>query len=1334
MADTVPLEEIRFAVVLNGGVSLAVWMGGAVLEIDRLTRGDGPYGGLLELVGGTARVDVISGTSAGGINGAALALSQVNEQADLRQLRDLWAEQGDIDALMRRPFRGSPVSLLRGDGYFLPQLEAAFWRLVSPYRKRSPDERPVDLTITTTLLHGAKTEHVDALGQKLPQSLHNGRFRFRHDSEQSAPAGQAVSTDFEPDQIKQTVARLALAARSTASFPLAFEPAYVPVDADAPVRGLPDMAAVASWADPGSTNRSRFAVDGGLLANTPTREALEAIDRMPADGPVHRVMLVVYPHAMATVADDPDRPDEMPTVLDTTALLVGAVSSQGSRTFVEEIDQHNRRAASRQIGRSDLLDSFRGDAASLYQIADQLGPLYKRVRLHRMARDASAQVPAAANWPYERIRGCAERVQNERLDDLPYLSRQPPKAAAVEIATEGSGWHWGVATAEHLAESALDLVSRLSRVVAGAAGEEMSGTRAALFQARLEIRRQRNEVDLPWATGDSEPNEAYWRRRLDWYRDRMLPPGAVGETIRRQVMTIAELVAGTVGPLRHLGGRQIELAGLAPWRDLIIEERADGEDERDAVRVLSRLLALEILTTCLAEETESGLSLPVELVQMSLMTQSPFAKRTTTPHDKGAGMALARFAGFLKQSWRVNDWIWGRLDASATLCRILLNPELLRRKAVLDGRLGQIPAAEIARNTVDAVVRTFGIEGSAGTLPAELERLREQAIAELEPVYEPCLPTDGLPAASHALADLAIWSVQIRIAAEELPALAAAALADRLDGCNPNARGVQFADANRRLLDSLGPTMPGDQRIELGMQALDAFDRAGIGHEALCDEAASDRLIRTTIEAASVAVTVLDSPRSGLPAVKPITRLLRGAALLPYWAIRGVTGGGTIAKFLALLGFSVGGMLLAVALLGDLPGWATAPAAAAGAGMLLCAFAYGALRTGTVLHSIVLLAPAVPLVVYGFTKVNAAGVKGEHGSWMVVVMALIVILLIVLGSLPAFPPSPLTVVRALGPLLLGRHRGASATAGIALLVGGLTVSTVRPAGPRVAAWYGATVGPHQTIYAVVVAAVLLAVMSTVAWRLSGGLRTWTETGEDGFELGASTDPAASAAGWSVVYAVLFTIAAYALHHWKVAKGETWMAASFFTATGFAAALLLIVPWFVPWRARCRISRRVLEEATRDLYPVRSPAGTPEQLVRRLRFTGCTYRYLLTVEAGRPGLTAAGRRLARLIDRKLCGAAPDGGRPKPAGRRRPRAAGGGLGPRADHAVAAGPLGGVEPLVRERHDLGGERPLGARGDADAHRDGELGRQAGPVEGLDRRADALGDGRRGVSRQVP
>jgi hypothetical protein len=89
----VPREEVRFAVVLSGGVSFAVWMGGPLTELDRLMRRIGADGAPPRRLVCTARADVKVGTSADGINGATLALSQVNEFANLSSLRYLWADQ-----------------------------------------------------------------------------------------------------------------------------------------------------------------------------------------------------------------------------------------------------------------------------------------------------------------------------------------------------------------------------------------------------------------------------------------------------------------------------------------------------------------------------------------------------------------------------------------------------------------------------------------------------------------------------------------------------------------------------------------------------------------------------------------------------------------------------------------------------------------------------------------------------------------------------------------------------------------------------------------------------------------------------------------------------------------------------------------------------------------------------------------------------------------------------------------------------------------------------------------------------------------------------------------
>ena len=81
--------EVRVALVLNGGVSLAVWMSGVVREIDLICRASGgeelfgdaneaerrnyeTWRGTTREAGKRIVVDIIAGTSAGGLNGTIL--------------------------------------------------------------------------------------------------------------------------------------------------------------------------------------------------------------------------------------------------------------------------------------------------------------------------------------------------------------------------------------------------------------------------------------------------------------------------------------------------------------------------------------------------------------------------------------------------------------------------------------------------------------------------------------------------------------------------------------------------------------------------------------------------------------------------------------------------------------------------------------------------------------------------------------------------------------------------------------------------------------------------------------------------------------------------------------------------------------------------------------------------------------------------------------------------------------------------------------------------------------------------------------------------------------
>ncbi len=104
------LQELRLALVMSGGVSLAVWMGGTAHELNRLhpRRRIPTYVELLKLTRTLPRIDVIAGTSAGGLNGALLAYA-VSQDSAVEKLRGLWLELGAFEALLRPPTSREPA-------------------------------------------------------------------------------------------------------------------------------------------------------------------------------------------------------------------------------------------------------------------------------------------------------------------------------------------------------------------------------------------------------------------------------------------------------------------------------------------------------------------------------------------------------------------------------------------------------------------------------------------------------------------------------------------------------------------------------------------------------------------------------------------------------------------------------------------------------------------------------------------------------------------------------------------------------------------------------------------------------------------------------------------------------------------------------------------------------------------------------------------------------------------------------------------------------------------------------------------------------------------------
>src|SRR5262249_38239848 len=151
--------------------------GGVTQEINRAIRGETLYRLILDGLDRTFRVDVITGASAGGLNGALLGMAMAHG-ASLDTLRRLWLDRGDFSELLWPALARDPPSLLKGDESFLPALVSALRDIQGQGPPTDRAEVPVDLTVTTTLVNGEPVVFEDDFGTVLTEVEHRGELRF----------------------------------------------------------------------------------------------------------------------------------------------------------------------------------------------------------------------------------------------------------------------------------------------------------------------------------------------------------------------------------------------------------------------------------------------------------------------------------------------------------------------------------------------------------------------------------------------------------------------------------------------------------------------------------------------------------------------------------------------------------------------------------------------------------------------------------------------------------------------------------------------------------------------------------------------------------------------------------------------------------------------------------------------------------------------------------------------------------------------------------------------------------------------------------------------------
>jgi len=748
-------REVRLGLVMYGGVSLAIYINGVAQELFRAVRGRGTYRLLKALTDSDVVVDVLSGSSAGGVNGILLAYALCNE-CEFRSAAGLWRQRGDIGGLLRdvdAPLE-SYQSLLDSENKYEPWLREAFDAMGhDPIRKVSEDPsrtRELDLFVTGTDFYGRKWATADDRDSVLEVQDHRTVFWLKHREGRKEPFFPlAGSADERRDGGPRTThAALARLSRITSCFPGAFAPVTV---------GLDDAvdARLRRWANLTPAAGARVFIDGGVLDNKPFTTTLDAIYSRLADRPVSRWLLYVEPDPERFGSDPavPESPSIVQTALASLTRLPAYESIAGD---LKSLARHNADARRVHRIRRDLLLDARKPLANAEGTPDIAGEEeHRRYRLlglverlfasffgpeleggdvARHARSSRAMSGDAARRTFE-----AESLLREWFDAHVVREAGPRSQALLHLDP--------LFRLRRLLYLTYEIDDELyaRQDVGGAVNRQielLEIVRAALETALDQVgtrvfaevaKSEALVLDDAWA-------ERAWELALTVLLriDRVPFPGGDADLQAfARVLAAAAADPAPVGPLGSFfdASDAYERRALASYPEIV-------PVYDDFMRVDRVLFKVEYLSGLRSHDVIRVAR--VSPVDAQLGLAGIDGKRKVT------GLRFGHFAAFFKRSWRSNDILWGRIDGACELVDVLLDTERVRS---LFGRDAPVqPVLERLRHVVDE------LELEAGALPlpppdraalfawlrelaSDDGALRKQALGELErSKSEPCAP------------------------------------------------------------------------------------------------------------------------------------------------------------------------------------------------------------------------------------------------------------------------------------------------------------------------------------------------------------------------------------------------------------------------------------------------------------------------------------------------------------------------------------------------------------------------------------------------------------------
>ncbi len=791
--------ELRLALVCYGGVSLAVYMHGVTKEIHKLLcaarafdkrPATNPFDGGTEKVYFDAltdiaatgprlevSVDIIGGTSAGGINGIALSKA-IARNASLEPLKRVWIEEGDIRKLLRgtrafglrvqvlttvvgQLFRlfGS-TSPLRGD-HMSKLLLKALTDMESQRGEGAdsllPDTAPeLELYVPTTDLNGYEV--------LVPSGIGGASNRDRDYRQVLVFSGVGKN----PEQFgEHYTADLAFAGRATASFPGAFPP--VSQDSFSKEAGQKlDLHPTTVFLCQYGTDDApgTYFVDGGVLDNAPFDLVVDAIARRRARTQVYRQLVYIEPdpgRGLYTATRSTPADKRRRWLKDVFFTLT---TVRGSHPFLADLTR--LRDMNRRI-------------AEIKAIAEQQERYVgKRVRV-ALAKARSKSGDAVSSSPAPAQDMTITQLVDTVATAEGATAREQITAVSDEVyadARDSLGPAWS--TYQRLKFEAV--LERFAREISWCLKYPRPSAKAGFVAATWIAWARRHDafqLGHTRALGEllRESDMPYRERRLmfiltrinELYDDKSMPPAAdlnkLKETAWEMLARIRTVTVEAVGrmeldgmlnPLRISDDDVVRLDPekfACDNRDILqtIFERYAAELQPardDSIRLLEafRLHTKDwqsedakdvLLSSYLAFALWDGLLFPTislsELPQLSPIPVAQFSPLTATalsppPEKDGTepgklkGVSVKHFAAFFAAEYRENDYLWGRLDGAEQILRML--DDVARKSASAP----PLPDDELPPHLKDALRAVLADEKKLG----RVKDLRKHLDAQVE--------------------------------------------------------------------------------------------------------------------------------------------------------------------------------------------------------------------------------------------------------------------------------------------------------------------------------------------------------------------------------------------------------------------------------------------------------------------------------------------------------------------------------------------------------------------------------------------------------------------------